>query len=110
MTRKEKQIVDDAVRMCMDVYTWHDPNEVYRVVHSYDYEAERYGMKRTEYTRNGEKNVETHTIYYRDVPDILAKPIVFRKKVANRKELALIHEYLESGGVQQPIPKKPTDS
>ena len=85
-------------------YTWHDPNEVYRVIHSYDYEAERYGMKRTEYTRNGEKNVETHTIYYRDVPDILAKPIVFRKKVANRKELALIHEYLEGGGVNQPSP------
>jgi hypothetical protein len=49
-------------------------------------------------------HVETHTIYYRDVPDILAKPIVFRKKVANRKELALIHEYLEGGGVNQPSP------
>jgi len=67
-------------------------------------------MKRTEYTRNGEKNVETHIIYYRDVPDILATPIIACKKVANHKELAFIREYLESGGVQQPIPKKPTDS
>ena len=75
-------------------YTFHDPNEVYRVIHHYDSEGARYGLKAG----------ETHTIYYRDVPAILAKPLIERKKVANRKELDLINEYLEGGGGNQPSP------
>jgi hypothetical protein len=76
-------------------YSWHKPEEVYRVIHHYDYEAARWGLK----------DGETHAIYYRDVPGILAKPITERKKVANKKELKLIHEYLESGGAHQPSPE-----
>ena len=79
-------------------YSWHKPDEVFRVVHHGEYEGAGYGLKEG----------ETHTIYYRDVPTILAEPITQRKKVANKKELQLIHEYLETGGVHQssPEPKK----
>jgi hypothetical protein len=73
-------------------YTYHDPNEVYRTIH--DREGAGYGLKVG----------EVHHIYYRDVPSILAKPIVERKKVVNRKELALINAYLNGGGVNQPPP------
>lgn len=76
-------------------YAWHQPNEVYKVIHGYDWEAKRIGLKSN----------ETKTIYYRDVPDILAKPITFRKKVANKKELAFIHNYIASGGVHKPSPE-----
>ena len=75
-------------------YTYHDPNEVYRTIHQYDREGAGYGLKVG----------EVHHIYYRDVPTILAKPIVERKKVANRKELGLINAYLEGGGANQPSP------
>ena len=81
----------------VQTYTWHSPDEIYKVIHHYDYEAKRYNLAVG----------QTHTIYYRDVPDILAKPITDRKKVANKKELALIHNYLEGGGKNQPSPEPP---
>lgn len=65
-------------------YAYHLPDEVYRVIHWSDYEASRYSLTIG----------ETHTVYYRDVPDLLATAITQRKKVANRKELKLINEYL----------------
>jgi hypothetical protein len=76
-------------------YTFHDPNEVYRTIHHNDYEGPRYGLK----------DDEVHKVYYRDVPDILAKPIVERRKVANHKELDIIGKYLEGDGNNQSSPK-----
>ena len=81
----------------VQTYTWHSPDEVYRVISGYDYEGKRIGLK----------DSETHKIYYRDVPDILAKPITEHKKVCNRKELKLIHNYLSGGGKNQPSPEPP---
>ena len=76
-------------------YAWHKPDEVYKVIHTYDHEGPYYNLK----------NGETHTIYYRDLPDILATPITQRKKVANKKELKIIHTYLESHDAKnQPSP------
>jgi hypothetical protein len=75
-------------------FGYHDPNDVYKVIHSYDYEAARYGLQ----------SGQTHTIYYRDVPKILAKGYVVSKKVANRKELKFISNYIAEGGVHTPSP------
>jgi hypothetical protein len=76
-------------------YAWHKPDEVYRVIHHYEYQGPYYGLK----------DGEIHTIYYRDVPDILAIPTTQHKKVANKKELKFIHEYLKSGSAHQPSPE-----
>jgi hypothetical protein len=76
-------------------FEFHNPNDVYRVVHSYDRDSSRFALA---------ANDEPHKIYYRDVPDVLRKPYVIRKKVANRKELKFIYGYIEAGGVNKPSP------
>jgi hypothetical protein len=76
-------------------FGYHDPNEVYRVVHSWDRASSRFALA---------PDNEPRKIYYRDVPDILAKPYLLRKKVANHKELKLIHNYIAEGGVNNPSP------
>jgi len=77
-------------------YGFHKPDDVYRTVHYYEYGAkERYGLSMTN---------PVHVIYYRDVPAELAKPILLKNKVANKKDLKIIRAYLTSGGENQPSP------
>lgn len=76
-------------------YSFHKPDEVFQV---WTYEEcgdqyrSRYGLKAP-----GDK----YYIYYRDVPKKMKEPITVHKKVANKKELKLIREYLEGSNNQQ---------
>jgi hypothetical protein len=67
-------------------YAYHSPDEVYEVIHYKhlsELTREKYGLKEP-----GDRYIR----YYRDVPKLLETPFVSRKKVANRKELKLIHK------------------
>jgi hypothetical protein len=69
-------------------YAYHRPDEVYQVFKYGDWQAKQYGVIEPEQTR---------IVYYRDVPDKMAEAFVVKKKVANKKELKLIHKAIESG-------------
>jgi hypothetical protein len=81
-------------------FKFHSPDEIYKVVQSYDYGAkQRYGLA----------DGESHKIYYRNVPDLLSKAVIAHKKVANKKELSLIRAYIAEGGVHNPSPDPPVE-
>jgi len=68
-------------------YRFHDAGDVYRVDRPQIYETDPATNIRRIVT--GPPKV----IYYRDVPKKLAEPYIFRRKVANKKELKLIRTF-----------------
>lgn len=79
-------------------YLWHQPNEVYKVVNGSDWEGKRYDLK----------DHERKVIFYRDVPEVMMNAEIVRKKVANKKELAMIRAYIANGAKEQTPPKTKT--
>ncbi len=67
------------------------PDDVCRLVRYHDADAPRYGLTPG----------QTRTLYFRDLPELLTKPVEIRRRTPNKKELSILRKLLEQAGARE---------
>jgi hypothetical protein len=66
-------------------------DDVCRIVRYHDADARRYSLTPG----------QTHTLHYRDCPELLTKPVEIRRRTPNKKELSILRKLLEQFGAKE---------
>lgn len=79
-------------------YVYHSPDDIFKVYNIEDY-RQADGSLRRGYEYHGiSENNPVRTVYYRDMPELLKKPISEKKHSANRTHLKMIRKAIEGAG------------